>query len=419
MMSQFKVIKTEAEYKKALALFEQMLEVPEDERDYDNMELLSVLIERYEEEHYPIVPPDPIDAIKFRMEQAGLNQKDLVPYFGSPSKVSEVLSGKRDLTLSMIRALSKHLGLPAEVLIREPQKPLPQTLADLDFSRFPIKAMEKNGAFSGFPMGKAKISEKTEEAIRWLIEQIGDFSAIPQIALRKNDEMRLNAKLDKYALFGWCLQVLHEASKQSPLGRFTNEVLTDRFIQTLVSLSVIEDGPCLAREYLSKAGISLLAVPHLPQTYLDGAVFLTEDKQPIIALTLRYDRIDNFWFVLLHELGHLKLGHLSGERSWIADDLKLASSDSLQEKEADDFAASALLPSDFDLDTKLNISSNEVISYARAHGIHPAIVAGRIQYKRKNFRILANLVGRGEVRKHFPIIGTGWSKKRSKEEDDI
>lgn len=417
-MSQFKVIKTEAEYKKALALFEQMLEVPENERNYDDMELLSVLIERYEEEHYPIVPPDPIDAIKFRMEQTGLSQKDLVPYLGSRSKVSEVLSGKRELTLSMIRALSKHLGIPAEVLISEPQKPLPKTLADLDFSRFPIKAMEKNGAFSGFTVGNAKINEKAEEAIRWLIEQIGGFSVIPQIALRKNDGMRLNAKLDNYALLGWCLQVLHEASKQPPIGRFTSDVLTEKFIQTLVALSVAEDGPRLAREYLSKVGINLLAVPHLPQTYLDGAVFLTKDDQPIIAMTLRYDRIDNFWFVLLHELGHLKLGHLSRDRSWIADDLKLAGTDSLQEKEADDFAASALLPADFDLDTKLNISSSDVISYAKAHGIHPAIVAGRIQYKRNNFRIFANLVGRGEVRKHFPIIGSGWGR-RAKEKDYI
>ena len=61
-------------------------------------------------------------------------------------------------------------------------------------------------------------------------------------------------------------------------------------------------------------------------------------------MTLRYDRLDNFWFVLLHELGHLKLGHLSGERSWIADDLDLASSDSSQEQDADRFAATALLP---------------------------------------------------------------------------
>lgn len=401
MMGPFKVIKSEDEYQSALARFERMLAVSEMERPYDDMELLSVLIEQYETINYPIDPPDPIEAIKFRMEQTGLTQKDLIPYIGSRSKVSEVLSGKRELTLAMIRSLNKHLGIPAEVLIREAQEPLPKALADLDFSKFPVKAMEKNGAFSGFNIGDAKIEDKAEEAIRWLIGRIGGFSAVPSLAFRKNDGMRLNAKLDNYALFGWILQVLREASEHPPAESFKSEALTDKFIQTLVSLSVTEDGPRQALMYLEKAGITLLAIPHLPHTYLDGAVFLQEGKHPIIALTLRYDRLDNFWFVLLHELGHLKLGHLSIEQAWIADDLDLASGDSPQEQEADRFAASALLPPDFDLDSRKDLSISDVILYARNQGIHPAIVAGRIQHSRKNFRIFATLVGRGEVRRHF------------------
>ena len=416
-MNLFKVIKSEDEYRAALAQFEKMLTVPEGERPYDDMELLSVLIEQYENLHHHIDPPDPIEAIKFRMEQAGLTQKDLIPYIGPRSKVSEVLSGKRELTLAMIRSLNKHLGIPAEVLIQEAQEPLPKALADLDFSQFPIKAMEKNGAFSGFTIGATKISEKAEEAIRWLVGRIGGFSAVPQVALRKNDWMRLNAKLDNYALLGWSLQVLHEASEHPPVGRFKSEALTDKFLQTLVSLSVTEDGPRQAREYLGKAGIALLALPHLAHTYLDGAVFLTEGNRPVIAMTLRYDRLDNFWFVLLHELGHLKLGHLSGERTWIADDLDLGSSDSSQEQEADRFAATALLPPDFDLDTRVRLPTNDVIAYASDHGVHPAIVAGRIQHAKKDFRTFANLLGRGEVRKHFPVSGAGWSKAIPKEEE--
>jgi HTH-type transcriptional regulator/antitoxin HigA len=407
-MNLFKVIKSEDEYRAALSQFEKMLTVPEGERSFDDMELLSVLIEQYENLHHHIDPPDPIEAIKFRMEQAGLTQKDLIPYIGPRSKVSEVLSGKRELTLAMIRSLNKHLGIPAEVLIQEAQEPLPKALADLDFSQFPIKAMEKNGAFSGFTIGATKISEKAEEAIRWLVGRIGGFSAVPQVALRKNDWMRLNAKLDNYALLGWSLQVLHEASEHPPVGRFKSEALTDKFLQTLVSLSVTEDGPRQAREYLGKAGIALLALPHLAHTYLDGAVFLTEGNRPVIAMTLRYDRLDNFWFVLLHELGHLKLGHLSGERSWIADDLDLGSSDSSQEQDADRYAATVLLPPDFDLDTRVRLPTNDVIAYASDHGIHPAIVAGRIQYAKKDFRTFANLLGRGEVRKHFVLEGRGW-----------
>jgi HTH-type transcriptional regulator/antitoxin HigA len=415
MMNPFKVIKTESEYRSALAQFEEILKVPASERSYDDMELLSVLIEQYEDVHYHIDPPDPIEAIKFRMEQSGLSQKDLIPCLGSRSRVSEVLSGKRELTLTMIRALNTHLGIPAESLIREPQAPLPKALADLDFSKFPVKDMEKNGAFPGFNLGTAKISEKAEEAIRWLVGRAGGFSAVPQFALRKNDGMRLNAKLDNYALLGWSLQVLHEAAEHPASGHFNPEALTDKFIRTLVSLSVTDDGPRQACEYLNKAGIALFALPHLNHTYLDGAIFMAEGKRPIIALTLRYDRLDNYWFVLLHELGHLKLGHLSSEQAWIADDLELPAGDSKQELEADIFAAHMLLPADFVLATQQRITSSEVLRYASDHGVHPAIVAGRIQHTRKDFRTFANLLGHNEVRKYYPLEGRGWSKAIPKE----
>lgn len=376
---------------------------------YDDMELLSVLIERYEDAHFRIDPPDPIEAIKFRMEQAGLSQKDLIPCIGSRSRVSEVLSGKRELTLTMIRALNAHLGIPAESLIREPLTPLPTALADLDFSRFPLKEMEKNGAFIGFNPDTTEISEKAEEAIRWLVERVGGFSALPQFAWRKNDGMRLNAKLDTYALFGWSLQVLREALEHPASGRFTSEALTDTFIRTLVSLSVTDDGPRQAREYLGKAGIALLAFPHLPRTYLDGAVFMIDGKRPVIAMTLRYDRLDNFWFVLLHELGHLKLGHLSGERAWIADDLELPTNDSEREIEADNFSSRTLLPADFSLAAHPRLTPSEVLRYARDHGVHPAIVAGRIQHEKKDFRTFANLLGHNEVRRCFVQEGRVWS----------
>ena len=120
-----------------------------------------------------------------------------------------------------------------------------------------------------------------------------------------------------------------------------------------------------------------------------------------VALTLPYDRRDNFWFVLLDEIGDLKLGHLSTESSWIADDLDLTGSDSLQEPDADDFAARALLAQDFDLDKREALSAAELVDYARSHSVHPALVAGRIQHARKDSRTFANLVGRGEVRKQF------------------
>jgi len=116
-----KVIKTERDYKAAMAHLEQLLSASTPNED--ELELWSLLVEKYEEEHFPIATPDPIEAIRFRMEQAGLQPGDLNPYLQSKSKVSEVMNRKRPLSLSMIRALHRGLNIPAEVLVQETQAP--------------------------------------------------------------------------------------------------------------------------------------------------------------------------------------------------------------------------------------------------------------------------------------------------------
>ena len=113
-----RLIKNEADYDKALSRIEQLMDAKPGTAEMDELELLTALVEMYEERHFPIDPPDPIDAIKFRMEQMGFGQKDMVPFIGTKSKVSEVLNKKRPLTLSMMRGLHKGLGIPAEVLLR-------------------------------------------------------------------------------------------------------------------------------------------------------------------------------------------------------------------------------------------------------------------------------------------------------------
>lgn len=114
-----KPIKTEQEYREALAIISPMFDnQPEiDSPEFDYMEVLLLLIEAYEAKHYPIDPPDPIEAIKFRMEQQGLTAKDLVPAIGQLNRVYEILNKKRKLTLTMIRKLHKQFGFPLENLI--------------------------------------------------------------------------------------------------------------------------------------------------------------------------------------------------------------------------------------------------------------------------------------------------------------
>ena len=117
-----KIIKTETEYRSYLTEVERLAnhDPAPGTPDGDRLELLAMLVEDYEVQHYKFEKPAPIDAIRFRMEERGLRQKDLIPILGGKNRVSEVLSGKRPLTVAMIRALNEALKIPAELLIREP-----------------------------------------------------------------------------------------------------------------------------------------------------------------------------------------------------------------------------------------------------------------------------------------------------------
>ena len=116
-MSYNKLLKTETDYNEALKRIEELFDAEQGTPEADELELLAALVELYEQEHFPIEAPDPISAIKFRMEQENLSNEDMVQYLGSKSRVSEIFSHKRDLSISMIRKLVTGLHIPAEVLL--------------------------------------------------------------------------------------------------------------------------------------------------------------------------------------------------------------------------------------------------------------------------------------------------------------
>jgi len=111
-------VKNKRDYDAALKRIGALMDAKKNSKEMDELEVLSILVEKYEDEYFPISDPDPVEAIKFRMEQMGLSQGDLVNVIGSRSKVSEVLSGKRNLSIRMIRALHERLSIPADVLLR-------------------------------------------------------------------------------------------------------------------------------------------------------------------------------------------------------------------------------------------------------------------------------------------------------------
>ena len=138
MSLKFRSIRTEEEHEAALARIDEIFHAEKGTPEGEELDELADLVESYEDKHFPIGLPDPISAIEFRMDQANLSQKDLIPYIGSSAKVSEVLSGKRDLTASMARALHEHLGIPADVLLQRPGEEIDFTADEIDPRRFPL-----------------------------------------------------------------------------------------------------------------------------------------------------------------------------------------------------------------------------------------------------------------------------------------
>jgi HTH-type transcriptional regulator/antitoxin HigA len=400
-------IRTEADHKAALARIDALMDAAAGTPEADELSVLADLVEAYEAKHFPIELPTPVEAIRFRMEQAGLEPRDLEPYIGSRSKVSEVLSGKQPLTLPMIRALHTHLGIPAEVLVADASSARStEDTSSLDWGRFPINEMAKRGWIRSVASAKAK----AEDLIGELIASAGGMKAVPMPLCRRNDAMRQNAKTDTYALLAWCLKALAASRDQKLSGTYKTGSITLDVLTKLSKLSAHEDGPKRARDALSNLGVHLVCVSHLPKTYLDGAALRSvEGGTPIVALTLRYDRIDNFWFSLLHELAHVGR-HFNGATEAFVDDFSLREAPSRhedpRENEADEWAEEALISRDLWATAGLtsHASYSGIIAFSQRIGVHPAIVAGRVRHQTRNFRAFAPLLGTGEVRKQLEVM---------------
>lgn len=395
------VIKTDADYQVALETIESLIDLDPNEGtpEADQLEILTVLIQDYESRNFPMELPDPIYAIQFRMEQQSLTRRDLEAYIGSRSKVSEVLSRKRPLTLSMIRALNSGLGIPAKVLLQERDPSLLEE-TDIDWNRFPLREMIKRNWIKG---SLAYLPDHAEDLLRPFFTPLGPPEMIHAF-LRKSKHVRSARTMDDNALKAWTVRIIRLAEDNPPTVAYRSNTIGLEFMQQLARLSPFDDGPLRARYFLRDHGISLIIEQHLPQTYLDGAAFLSQSNIPIIGLTLRYDRIDNFWFSLMHELAHIAL-HMDREITRFYDDLDINDQGDLREKEADHLASNALIPAEAWENSLAPVSKSPASAEILAEelGIHPAIVAGRIrkEFNRYRHRGLSQMVGHNQVRKWF------------------
>ena len=223
-MSKIKVIRTEKDYEEALKLLEDLMsrDPDPDSEEGEQLSLLSALIQDYEARVFPETLPDPIDAIKFRMEQVGLTPSDLVPYIGSRSRVSEILSGKRQLTLEMVRALAVGLGIPAKVLIRKPAPGEDPEYQNWD-NRL-VAEMEARGYF-----GNASLKKYGKfELLKNFFSLIGSPAQL--VGMFRKSNYRSSPLTDKHALAAWAVCVLKKAKKVKILKKYKHGTIDLNFI---------------------------------------------------------------------------------------------------------------------------------------------------------------------------------------------
>jgi HTH-type transcriptional regulator / antitoxin HigA len=393
-----RIIKTEEQYHRALAEVERLAahDPDPDSEEGGRLELLAKLVEDYEKARFKFRRPGPIEAILFRMEEQGLRQKDIAAILGGKNRASEILAGKRSLTLPMIRALHEKLAIPSDLLIREAEAAYQVDEIELD------NAAERLLAKRGWiPAG-----DTVSQWLRRLMAPAGS-----PVLLKNTVTFGATAKTNRTNVWLWLARVREIADSRSYLqGRYSREILDADVIRYIARLSWMDKGPLNARDFLEQRGIALVIEPHLPNTYLDGAALLGRSGAPIVGMTLRENRIDNFWFTLVHELVHVWKHLDPAKRRAIADEnIEKADDTNAVEKEANDLAADLLIPASVwrRSAARLKPTSESIKALAHELQIHPAIVAGRVRYERKNYSLFSRMVGYRQAQLYFPEVHWG------------
>ncbi|SFD70174.1 HTH-type transcriptional regulator / antitoxin HigA [Methylobacterium sp. 13MFTsu3.1M2] len=264
---------------------------------------------------------------------------------------------------------------------------------DVVWKQLPAREMARRGWFD-LPR-KADVHELARD---YFMRAAG-----PQYATAYHrKKMHGSSSPNEYALLAWQARILERARKIVETSNPPEFELDDRWLPDLVALTRRADGPKQAQDLLLSKGIILIIEKHLSGTYLDGAAMLDEKDRPIVAVTLRFDRLDNFWFVLFHELGHVFLHLPKGLRYDFFDEQETSGED-VVEREADKFSLDCLIPEEKwdECLSRFALSEEAVQIDARNIGIDPSIIAGRIRKELNDFTILSNLVGQGRVSSQF------------------
>lgn len=368
------------------ALKSQIEDLQEQIEEYETLKSGTVrFLDAYDISEIPTI------LIKARIAN-GLTQAELATKVGIKEQQiqryesSNYKSTKLERISEIAKALGLRLNLGASISNRTES-----SLQDYPSELF--KEIYKRGWFEGFQGSYKEALPIAPELIGALLDPPGAHGR----AVAHRRHIRSNSTPNMLALKLWEARVIDRARQRTLQNKFKQEHLTDQWFHELVKLSRSTYGPTLAKKYIEQAGIYVIIEEQLPKTLLDGAAICTPQLQPIIGLTLRYDRTDNFWFVLLHELAHIAL-HLNNQRTFF-DDLDGEADD--LEDEADRFAQDKLIPASI-WDTcisRFTLAETDVLEDAKRAEINPAIIAGRIRHETSNYTILTDLIGQGEVKR--------------------
>jgi HTH-type transcriptional regulator/antitoxin HigA len=328
----------------------------------------------------------------------GWKQKELARRLFLPEQQVQRYEAERyrSISLGNLIRVARTLGVRLTADISNPlQEPW---LPSYEMSSAELQKVLKHARTHGW-LDKADQSDESgiSQLRRTVAEHVGEYGT-PSL-LRTG--LNVTDHTEDWLLLAWKAQVTRTALKLIQRNRIKYRPLNVSWLKDLVRLSALDDGPAQARALLAQHGIVLIAEPQIAGMKIDGAAFLV-DEVPVIGMTLRLDAVDNFWFTLLHEVGHVILHYRTGLASGFFDDADNPEIDEL-ETEANLFASSMLIPDELWKRSPARIAktAEPIERLAKQLGIAPAIVFGRVRMERKNYKIFSDKIGRGRVRKQL------------------
>lgn len=323
------------------------------------------------------------DVLRRTLKKRGLAQKDFAEIVGvSPSLISDILAERKNLSARMALDFEAATGIPAEewmelearrLIKREQEKAGDETsLRARAYDFAPVREMQRRGWIAKGISGQDLVKELTSF---FRVNSLEEQPNLVANARRSDTGVRLSKSQQAWCFRARQMAQMQDVAEYKPQNM---EILLAKLISLAWSARAVEKVP----ELLAEAGIRLAVVAHLKGTKIDGAAFWLNPQCPVIAISMRYDRIDYFWFTLLHELAHIF--HRDGFS--VADMADEEAKHHMIEDRANSTAAGWMVSSDkiYSLARRKGeaMQRSDVINFSKLHGIHPGIVVGQLQSRK-------------------------------------